>query len=38
VADNYEDTEMAGRAKVAAEVARSVVQQQQQIQPKKEDE
>ena len=38
VADNYEDAEMAGRAKVAAEVARPVVQQQQQIQPKKEDE
>ena len=31
LADNYEDAEMAGRAKVAAEVARPVVQQQQQI-------
>jgi hypothetical protein len=38
LADNYEVAEMAGRAKVAAEVARPVVQQQQQIQPKKEDE
>jgi hypothetical protein len=41
LADNHE-AEMAGRAKVAAEVARPVVQQQQQqqqqIQPKKEDE
>jgi hypothetical protein len=40
LADNHEDAEMAGRAKVAAEVARPVVQrqQQQQIQPKKEGE
>jgi hypothetical protein len=38
LADNYEDAEMAGRAKMAAEESRPVVQQQQQIQPKKEDE
>jgi hypothetical protein len=38
LAEHYEDAEMAGRAKVAAEEARPVVQQQQQIQPKKEGE
>jgi hypothetical protein len=38
VAEHYEAAEMAGRAKVAAEEARPVVQQQQQVQPKKEDE
>jgi hypothetical protein len=36
--DHSEDAEIAGRAKVAAEVARPVVQQQKQIQPTKEDE
>jgi len=35
LADNYEDAEMAGQAKMAAKEVRPVVQQQQQIQPKK---
>jgi hypothetical protein len=38
LADDSEDAEMAGRAKVAAGEAQPVVQQQQQIQPKKKDE